>query len=234
MFERKFFPSHAPFWLIASDEAGRGPLAGPVVAGAVALRVESHEACLKLLRRLRRWGVDDSKALSGEERQQLLTKLQWVPGSPQGSRQLLSEGLLGAWAQIGPAEIDEINILQASLKAMRLAAEAVSALENLPVVWLIDGNRAPREAKVEWQVHTVIDGDAKSVLIGLASLIAKETRDHFMREFDQRYPGYGFSQHAGYATASHREAILRHGITPIHRKSFGTVKTLLQGTEARA
>lgn len=228
-FEKKFFLQDTPFWLVASDEAGRGPLAGPVVAGAVAMKVECPLKAVKRLGQLKRMGITDSKAIDSSRRQSILKKLAWVHGLDQ-SCQDIGGDLTAAWSQCSSEEIDDINILQASLKAMHEAALAVSMKEKLPIVWLIDGNRAPKFVSTSWQTHTLISGDAKSVLIGLASVIAKETRDRFMQDYDNLYPGYGLAQHAGYGTKFHREAIARLGPTPLHRKTFSGVREYLSGT----
>ncbi len=228
-FEKKFFLPDAPFLLVASDEAGRGPLAGPVMAGAVAMRVDCPEAAAKELRRLRRRGVHDSKRLSAEERREVLRSLGWQDVLPAGEPHVWGNGLRVAWSRVEPEQIDQLNILNASLLAMRAAAEAVAEAQNLPVVWLIDGNRVPKEGREEWARHPVVDGDAKSVLIGLASLIAKVTRDRVMREYHELYPQYGFGQHVGYGTPQHLAALAEHGPCPWHRKSFAPVQAHFTG-----
>ena len=226
-FEKKFFIQETPFWLVASDEAGRGPLAGPVVAGAVALKVECPVKAVKRLAQLRRMGITDSKAINTNRRQSILSKLSWTHGIDAEKEQEIGGDLVATWSQCTSEEIDTINILQASLKAMHQAALIVSKKENLPIVWLIDGNKAPAFVSETWQTHTVVSGDAKSVLIGLASVIAKETRDRFMQDYDNLYPGYGLAQHAGHGTKLHREAIAKLGPTPLHRKTFSGVKEYL-------
>jgi ribonuclease HII len=220
-FEKRFFLPE-PFWLVASDEAGRGPLAGPVVGAAVGMRIDDHEVALKQLRKLKRQGVTDSKVLSGARRREILQSVGWDLRT--GERTRVSFGTFwGSWSQCSPQEIDEVNILQASMKCMSTAAELVAVEENSKVVWLVDGNYCPRESKVEL-IHPVVGGDAKSVLIGLASLIAKETRDQLMRQIHESHPQYGFDQHAGYGTKRHREAIGRYGLTPWHRRTFQGVR----------
>lgn len=231
-FEKKFFLPETSFWLIASDEAGRGPLAGPVVSSSVALRVDCPLLAVKRLAKLRRQGVKDSKLMKAPQRAEVLTKLQWQHDPRPLQRQLLAEGILVSWAMCDAQEIDRINILQASLKSMRESAMAVSPSENTPVVWLIDGNRAPRDGNTDWRTETVVDGDAKSVLIGLASVVAKEIRDRLMQDYHQLYPAYGFNQHVGYGTEAHRRAITEHGITPIHRQTYAPVREYLARTQA--
>lgn len=211
-FESQFL-THTPCWLVASDEAGRGPLAGPVVASSVALRLDSRAALDAVISRLRLAGVNDSKRLTAQTRDALAK-------------------LVGPWTkatvEVDAAKIDEINILQASLLAMRTSAEALVANDKkLPVVWLIDGHRAPRDARKEWSIHPIVKGDAKSALIGLASIYAKVHRDHRMQEYHRTYPAYGFDRHAGYPTAKHRELIELHGPSPIHRKTFKGVREFL-------
>lgn len=234
-FEKKFFLLERPFWLVASDEAGRGPLAGPVVAGAVALKVEDPKAALAKLTALRRLGVQDSKIMKLAHREQVLQTLGWSHSlESELQSQWIGGALLASWAQCDHTEIDRINILQASLKAMHQAARVVAQTEHLPVCWLIDGNRAPKDVDTRWRVHPVVSGDAKSVLIGLASVIAKVTRDRLMLKLHHCYPQYGFDTHAGYPTPSHRQALQTHGPSPVHRQSFGTVKAILEGSSARA
>jgi len=225
-FEKRFFLPE-PFWLVASDEAGRGPLAGPVVGAAVALRVEDPALALKTLRRLRRQGVGDSKTLTGPRRREILASVGW--DLERGACERVGFGdLWGAWALCSSSEIDELNILQASMKCMGEAASIVAPEENSAVVWLVDGNYRPRGSRIA-QIHPVVEGDAKSALIGLASLIAKEHRDHLMRELHTVHPEYGFDRHAGYGTAQHRAAIALHGITPAHRKTFQGVRGATAG-----
>lgn len=211
-FESQFLNS-APCWLVASDEAGRGPLAGPVVATSVALRLEGPHELEAIITKLRRAGVNDSKKLTAQ------------------TRDALAE-LVGPWThatvEVDAATIDEINILQASLLAMRTSAEKLVAKDKyLPVVWLIDGHRAPKDAMKDWSIHPIVKGDAKSALIGLASIYAKVHRDHRMQELHRTYPVYGFDRHAGYPTAKHRELIEVHGPSPIHRKTFKGVREFL-------
>jgi ribonuclease HII len=176
------------------DEAGRGPLAGPVYAAAVILDPA----------RLPR-GVNDSKALSAEEREKLFEKIM---------ERALSVGV--GFASV--REIDEINILQATMLAMRRATEALSLK---PVRAIIDGNRAPKD--LPCPADTLIDGDAKSMSIAAASIIAKVTRDRVMCGLDLQHPGYNWSQNKGYATADHRAALDALGPSPQHRVSFGPV-----------
>jgi len=173
------------------DEAGRGPLAGPVVAAAVILNQSQIPK-----------GLNDSKRLSPKARERLLNAL--LPHAKIGIG--ISE----------PEEIDRINILWASMSAM---SRAVEALDIQPVFALIDGNRVPDGLPCSAQA--IVKGDGKSLSIAAASIVAKVTRDRLMQQADMRFPGYGLSQHQGYPTKAHREAIARLGKSPIHRWSFG-------------
>jgi ribonuclease HII len=189
------------------DEAGRGPLAGPVVAAAVILDRRRFRG---LLRR----ELDDSKVLSRETRE-------------------VCYGALSACARIGMVrigvgaasarEIDRINILRASLRAM---ARAVAALGVTPDIALVDGNMPP---PLSCPVKTVVKGDALSFSIAAASVIAKVTRDRIMHGLAERYPGYGWATNVGYSTAEHFAGIGRLGVTPHHRRSFEPVRLALSG-----
>jgi len=189
------------------DEAGRGPLAGPVVAAAVVIDRRRFRGEL-------RRALDDSKMLSRDLRESCY-------------RGLLACARIGAVSiGIGAAsrgEIDRINILRASLAAM---ARAVTALGHRPDVALVDGNVAPQ---LPCPVQTVVKGDALSFSIAAASVVAKVTRDRIMHRLASRYPGYGWETNVGYATAEHGEAIRRLGITPHHRRSFEPVRLALSG-----
>ena len=184
-----------PYWekgevVAGVDEAGRGPLAGPVVAAAVVLDPRSPV-----------YGLDDSKALTPNKRQRLLNEIE-------------QKSLSFAVGIIEPDEIDRINILNATLKAMEIA---VSALEITPGMVFIDGNR-PIPSDIEQQ--TIVKGDKKCRSIAAASIVAKVTRDIIMAEFHAKYPVYNFQKHKGYPTKEHYEAIKKHGTCPIHRLSY--------------
>jgi len=183
------------------DEAGRGPLAGPVVAAAVILD-------RRRIPRLLRECLDDSKKLNAEEREDYAAILR---------RSAVAIGI-GA-ASVG--EIDRINILRATLTAM---CRAVAALGIAPAIALVDGNVPP---PLSCLVETVIGGDGLSLSIAAASVIAKVTRDRLMRRLALRYGGYGWDHNAGYATEEHRAAILALGCTPHHRRSFAPVQFAL-------
>lgn len=179
------------------DEAGRGPLAGPVIAAAVILNPEYFIA-----------GLADSKKLTEKSREELFP--------------LIQQHAL-AWA-IGRAdvfEIDKINILQASLLAMQ---RAVAGLKLFPELALIDGNIAP---KLMCKTQTIIKGDETEPAISAASILAKVSRDREMVLLDKEYPGYGFAKHKGYPTKDHLQALEKHGICDIHRRSYAPVALLL-------
>ena len=172
------------------DEAGRGPLAGPVVAGAVIL----PEDCEIL------W-LNDSKQLSEKKREALYDEI-------------MEKALAVSVGMASPARIDEINILQATYEAMR---EAIKGLGVQPGLLLNDAVTIPG---IEIPQIPIVKGDAKSVSIAAASILAKVTRDHMMMEYDEIYPGYGFGKHKGYGTKAHIEALKTLGPCPIHRRSF--------------
>lgn len=179
------------------DEAGRGPLAGPVVAAAVILDPTVRIA-----------GLGDSKRLSPQRRAELDLEIR--------------ERAAGyAVARADVDVIDAINVLQATMQAMR---EAVARLDPAPDLVLVDGNRCP---DVPCPVRAVVGGDATVAAIGAASILAKVARDREMIEMDRRYPEYGFARHKGYGTRAHRDALLRLGPSPIHRLSFAPVKSAL-------
>lgn len=179
------------------DEAGCAPLAGPVVAAAVILDPKKHIN-----------GLADSKQLSAKKREALFAIIQ---------RDALAVGVGIA----SPAEIDEINILQASLLAMQ---RAVAALNIAPDLAQVDGRNKP---KLPCKVEAIIGGDALIPAISAASIIAKVTRDALMVELDAQFPQYGFAQHKGYPTKMHVEALQRYGVLDIHRRSFKPVQLLL-------
>ncbi len=180
------------------DEAGRGPLVGTVVAAAVILDPNNPIA-----------GLNDSKKLSEKKREKLFIEIQ-------------EKALAWAIAEASPAEIDELNILQASLLAMR---RAVEALQVQPDQVLVDGNKIPQGLNMPCEA--VVGGDALHAEISAASILAKVTRDRQMLELDQKFPQFGFAKHKGYPTKAHFEAIALHGVTAEHRRSFGPVRKAL-------
>ncbi len=193
--------------VVGIDEAGRGPWAGPVVAAAAWLDRGALDPWL--LERL-----DDSKRLSRAAREQLFRRL--VAAAPSAARIGLGEASV--------AEIDALNILQASLLAM---ARAVAGLGLVPDAALVDGNRAP---DLPCPVETVVKGDARSLSVAAASIAAKVTRDRHMAALAIKHPGYGWERNQGYGTAEHRAALSRLGVTPEHRRSFRPVRETLDIT----
>lgn len=174
------------------DEAGRGPLAGPVVAAAVVLSLKEEDEIE---------GLNDSKKLSQKKREKLC-------------KEIMEKSIDYSIGIATVEEIEEINILKATFLAMQRALEG---LKKKPVYCIVDGNRDPN---LSIPTDCVIKGDSISASIAAASIIAKVKRDEMMIELDRKYPNYGFSKHKGYGTKFHYEQILKHGITKIHRKSF--------------
>jgi ribonuclease HII len=191
-FERACIPPVA-----GVDEAGRGPWAGPVVAAAVILPITGLDP--NLLTHL-----DDSKKLNKSVRENLLAMLEPIADIGVGVA--------------SPTEIDDINILQATMLAMQ---RAVNDLSETPVSVLVDGNRAP---SISAEVTTIIKGDSLSLSIAAASIVAKVTRDRIMTVLAQQYPGYSWERNAGYGTKEHKEALNRLGVTPAHRQSFAPIR----------
>jgi ribonuclease HII len=183
------------------DEAGRGPLAGPVVAAAV---------ILDPARPLR--GLRDSKLLNARQRDDLAPRIR-------------ERAIAWAVASADVAEIDTLNILWATMLAMRRAVEALMAANGVrPAMVLVDGNRCP-----DWPhpSRAIVSGDALCLSIAAASIIAKQERDSLMEAHDRTYPGYGWASNKGYGTRAHQEALVRLGPTPLHRRSFAPVAQLL-------
>jgi ribonuclease HII len=184
--------------LAGVDEVGRGPLAGPVVAAAVILDPERPIE-----------GLRDSKKLT-ERRREVLAE------------QIRERALAWSLGRAEVHEIDEINILQASLLAMQ---RAVAGLQLAPELVLVDGNRCPQ---LDYPSQAVIRGDALVPAISAASIIAKVSRDREMTELDSSYPGYGLAKHKGYPSKAHLEALQTLGVTPVHRRSYAPVRRLLE------
>jgi ribonuclease HII len=180
------------------DEAGRGPLAGSVVAAAVILQ-ENHPIV----------GLTDSKKLSAQRRHVLESEIK-------------QHAMAWSIAEASHHEVDEINILQASLLAMR---RALLGLNVLPELVLVDGNRLPRLEN--YQMRAIVKGDLYEPCISAASILAKQYRDRQMLELDRLYPQYQFARHNGYPTELHRELLKQHGVSPAHRRSFRPVRDLL-------
>jgi ribonuclease HII len=183
------------------DEAGRGPLAGPVIAAAVILDPERPIE-----------GLADSKQLSERQREHLFDEIR-------------NKALACSTGRAEVAEIERLNILQASLLAMR---RAVEGLAIRPALARIDGNRCP---ELPCPAEAVIGGDRTVAEISAASILAKVARDREMLELDGRFPGYGFARHKGYPTMAHIQALEALGVSPVHRRTFGPVRRLLEGEQ---
>jgi len=184
--------------IAGTDEAGRGPLAGPVVAAAVILDPAQPID-----------GLADSKALTASMRERLY-------------QEITKKALAWHIAEATVAEIDTINILQASMLAMQRSVEGLS---HQPTLVLVDGNRTPN---LKCKSKAIIQGDKIEPAISAASILAKVHRDQIMVKYDQQYPEYGFAQHKGYPTKLHMEKLREHGVLKIHRTTFGPVQKALQ------
>lgn len=189
---------HADELICGVDEAGRGPLAGPVTAAAVILDPARPIE-----------GLRDSKKLSEAQRDVLALEIK-------------EKALAWFIAECSEAEIDELNILQATMLAMR---RAVEGLKVQPTLALIDGNRCP---VMSVRSEAIVKGDDKVPAISAASILAKTARDHVLAQLHQQYPQYALDQHKGYPTALHLERLREFGVSPIHRKSYAPVKALLK------
>ena len=194
------FDAPAPRLIAGVDEAGRGPLAGPVVAAAVILDPARPIE-----------GLADSKKLSARRRERLAVEIR-------------AKALAWCVAEASVEEIDAINILQATFRAME---RAVAGLARMPDQVLVDGNQLPRLAV---PARAIIDGDALEPAISAASILAKTARDAMMAAADAEFPGYGFAKHAGYGTPQHMAALREQGACAIHRRSFAPVRRVLEAT----
>jgi ribonuclease HII len=194
-----FFFDHAGELICGVDEAGRGPLAGPVFAAAVILDPARPIS-----------GLRDSKKLAEAKRDMLAARIK-------------SDALAWSIAQCSEEEIDTLNILQASLLAMR---RAIEGLKTVPTLALIDGNRCPVMAL---RMEAIVKGDDTVPAISAASILAKTARDAALMQLHAQYPDYAFDQHKGYPTPLHLERLRLHGVSPVHRKSYAPVRALLCG-----
>jgi ribonuclease HII len=185
-------------WIAGVDEAGRGPLAGPVVVAAVIL-----DPARPII------GLADSKALTAARRERLAVEIR-------------QNALAFAICAVEAVEIDQLNILAATMAGM---SRAVAALATQPVFALIDGNRVPHD--LPCRGRAIVRGDATEASISAASILAKTERDRIMCQLDQVYPGYGFAKHKGYPTAAHVEALMQLGPCAQHRRSFAPVRACL-------
>ena len=192
-------------WVCGVDEAGRGPLVGAVVAGAVVLDPNNPIE-----------GLKDSKKLTAARREYLY-------------EQIMEKAKAWGVGEASPAEIDQINILQATMLAMRRAIEDLTTrLGTWPDKALIDGNRCP---ELPIAAEAIVKGDAKEPSISAASIVAKVTRDRQMMSLHERHPEYGFAQHMGYPTEAHFAALKQYGACDQHRKSFSPVRKVLESIE---
>jgi len=231
MFDFKLI-SQYPHQIIATDEAGRGPLGGPVVIGAVRIEVKEKEDFKKLLTFLKRSGIQDSKKIKSSDRLKILKNLGMDERPFKDKTSVLLSGIEVSFVtwDMDHEIIDQENILAASLRGMKEASELLSVSKKIQTTVLIDGHMKLRwgSKKSPWSEMPIIKGDSKSLLIGLASIIAKEKRDSYMRDMHEIYPSYGFNTHFGYPTKSHREAIEEYGPCLIHRKTFKGVKEFVR------
>lgn len=180
------------------DEVGRGPLAGPVVTAAVVLPIKFDLP-----------GLTDSKKLTLKKREVLALAIK-------------EQALSWSIAEASVAEIDELNILHATMLAMQRAVAGIDlSLDKV----LVDGNRAPDFGV---PAEAIVGGDGLEPSISAASIIAKVSRDHLMQAYSEQFPEYGFERNSGYPTKQHREALIKYGVTPIHRRSFAPVKKVLE------
>jgi ribonuclease HII len=220
-----------PHEILAVDEVGRGPLGGPVVIGAVRILIENQDSLKALLKFLKPRGIKDSKKLTTEERLKVLKKLgiNMLPYREAGLVSLKGIDVQFVTWDMCHETIDCENILAASLRGMKEAALHLSVQKNEHTTVLIDGHMKLRwgNQTSPWNEIPLIKGDSKSLLIGLASIIAKEKRDAFMREMHELYPQYGFATNFGYPTPAHKKAIKVFGPSPIHRKTFSGVKEFI-------
>ncbi|MDY3195535.1 MAG: ribonuclease HII [Paracholeplasma sp.] len=192
--------SHGFNFVCGTDEAGRGPLAGPVVACAIILKKGAKLP-----------GVDDSKKLSEKKRNALIGLIK-------------EQALAISISMVSPQEIDQVNIYRSAKNAM---ISAIKGLKIKPDYVLADAMMLEEEIGIP--TESLIKGDQRSISIAAASIIAKVTRDQYMKEMDELFPQYGFQKHKGYPTKAHVEAIKEHGICPIHRKTFEPIKSMLGG-----
>lgn len=224
--------SEFPHEIIATDEVGRGPLGGPVVVAAVRVWVEDSDGLKNLVKFLKARGIKDSKKLDSKERLKVLKKIGIDTELAFKSKaSVFMKGLEVSYVtwDMDHEIIDQENILAASLRGMKESSEFLSDAPKNRTTVLIDGHMKLRwgTKKSPWNEIPIIKGDSKSLLIGLASVIAKEKRDTFMMTMHDLYPQYGFNTHFGYPTKSHRAAIALHGPCLIHRKTFKGVKEFL-------
>ncbi len=211
--------------IIGLDEVGRGPLAGPVVAGGAHFSGTQLQLN-KVLEKLQSLHVTDSKKLTTQKRREIISDLgleiDQIKVNEIINIPIFKNKVKLFLYECSSDEIDKINILKASLNSMKNCTHALA--QNTKAHALFDGNKIPDDLADNIEADFIIKGDSKSAFIGLASIMAKEYRDLKMSNYARKYPHYGFEKHAGYPTSFHKEAIKKWGITPIHRKTFKGVK----------
>lgn len=228
MFLEKEFHKSKEIEILGVDEVGRGPLAGPVVSSSVRFFGDGKKLSFFMLL-LSQLKVNDSKKLTQKKRREILKTL-GINLNLILQNQVYRSSIKGiefeySVVEIDNLEIDKINILQASLKAMGRGVLLLSPNHSAKI-W-VDGNKKPPMLESYLNVEAIVKGDSKSGVIALSSIIAKEYRDNLMEKYASTFPGYGFEKHAGYPTKEHKAALLKLGISPIHRKTFKGVKELL-------
>ena len=237
MFDLEYFSKNSnkkKFFIAGCDEVGRGPLAGPVVAACVAIKILNYNQLevANFLKELHSLGIKDSKKISDKKRKEIICKFHGLSKyildvfSNETNQKIIINYSKNICIQISiqflsPLEIDKINILNASLEGMRRAALNVCDLSG---VILIDGNKKFKSISELIELESIVKGDTKSLLIGLASIIAKDCRDHHMNELSREFPVYEWDRNAGYPTKNHLQAIKIYGITKFHRRTFKGVK----------
>jgi ribonuclease HII len=235
MFDLNYFQKYSTeknIFIAGCDEVGRGPLAGPVVASCVLFHQEKYneKELHELLDLLQILGVSDSKKITNLKREEIIEDLALELVSDQVLSCEISKNtkLKISIQEISADFIDEINILNASLLAMKKAFERNNQKESVGII-LIDGNKKFNlESTTNIEIEAIVKGDTKSLLIGLASIVAKVYRDRLMCLYSEKYPGYFWERNAGYGTNLHLQAIKEIGVTPLHRKSFKGVKEVYE------
>jgi len=230
MFDQDYFCKYSQtknIFIAGCDEVGRGPLAGPVVAACVSLHQKdfNEQEFIEILELLNSLGVSDSKKISLLKREEIVEDLRLTLCSDQVLILEISKNtnIRICIQEISVDIIDEMNILNASLLAMKKSYEKGCA-EDFSGVVLIDGNKKFISNRKNVELEAIIKGDTKSLLIGLASIVAKVYRDQLMQNLSRLYPGYFWEKNAGYGTTQHLKGIEKFGVTPIHRKTFKGVK----------
>lgn len=234
MFDLKFLNplTEVPCFITGVDEVGRGPLAGPVVAAGACVEILKYdqEELENLFTTFLDFGVTDSKKLNAKKRLSILESFDIIDLKSHSIYEIIISKNIKIKIYIQEIQaptIDEMNILQASLLAMQTAAQKICPSDKRGVI-LIDGNKKFKWKPANTQVESIVKGDSKSLVIGLASIVAKEFRDQLMTRFAQTYPEYGWEKNSGYPTKAHLMAILEHGVTGLHRISFKGAKEVYE------